>query len=172
MRYSNSSSDALSDVFQNRLRHIPPILRTASKAVAFLHCRSEYLDRILERIPFVQSFVRFLAGNAELVSRSPETISATDVHYAPLQMNKFAFDLVVIGSGPGGSIAALRAAESGLKVLVLEIGGAFIPGDIEHHSLVQTELQFKNGGLNFIWGTKPVLFAEGCTLGGGSEVNS
>jgi choline dehydrogenase-like flavoprotein len=131
-----------------------------------------YLDGVLERILIVQSFVRFLTGNAELVLRSSGTISAIEIPETLAPVNDLIFDLVVIGSGPGGSVAALRAAESGLKVLILETGGAYTPGNIEHHSLDQTELQFKNGGLNFIWGVKPVLFAEGRTLGGGSEVNS
>ncbi|MCB1301543.1 MAG: FAD-binding protein, partial [Tetrasphaera sp.] len=32
------------------------------------------------------------------------------------------YDVVVIGSGFGGSVAALRAAEKGYRVLVLEAG--------------------------------------------------
>jgi choline dehydrogenase-like flavoprotein len=82
------------------------------------------------------------------------------------------YDLIVIGSGPGGAVAALRETEMGKKVLVLEAGKSYAPGSIEHHSLTQTANQFGRGGLSFIWGLKPVLYAEGRTLGGGSEVNS
>src|SRR5580692_5331117 len=35
-------------------------------------------------------------------------------------MAEFDFDLVVIGGGPGGSTAAARARQAGLKVLVVE----------------------------------------------------
>lgn len=42
-------------------------------------------------------------------------------------------DAVVIGSGYGGSVAALRLAEQGHRVLVLERGGEFQPGDFPNH---------------------------------------
>ena len=47
-----------------------------------------------------------------------------------------------------------------------------MPGTIEHHSLDQTTKQFKKQGLNFCYGNIPMLFTEGETYGGGSEVNS
>ena len=34
--------------------------------------------------------------------------------------NKDSYDLVIIGSGPGGYVAAIRAAQLGLKVTVVE----------------------------------------------------
>ena len=38
-------------------------------------------------------------------------------------------DLVVIGSGPGGYVAAIRAAELGKKVTIIGIGGIFTAED-------------------------------------------
>ena len=35
------------------------------------------------------------------------------------------YDVIVVGSGFGGSVAALRAAEKGYRVLVLEAGARF-----------------------------------------------
>lgn len=43
-------------------------------------------------------------------------------------MSRDTFDVVVIGSGFGGAIAALRASEAGRKVLVLERGRRWAPG--------------------------------------------
>ncbi|MBD3785022.1 MAG: FAD-binding protein, partial [Micrococcales bacterium] len=43
-------------------------------------------------------------------------------------------DLVVIGSGFGGSVAALRAAEKGYRVLVLEAGRRFADEDFARTS--------------------------------------
>jgi choline dehydrogenase-like flavoprotein len=39
------------------------------------------------------------------------------------------YDAVVVGSGFGGSIAALRLAEAGKSVLVLERGRRYLPGE-------------------------------------------
>ncbi len=44
-------------------------------------------------------------------------------------MSEEIFDLVVVGSGFGGSINALRAAEAGRSVLLLERGSQWHPGD-------------------------------------------
>jgi choline dehydrogenase-like flavoprotein len=172
LRYSRDRNHALALTFASRIEHLPILLRIFSKGIGLVLCRSKSLDNLLDNIPIIQSFARLLAGNAELVLKSAEPTAHAVTVNTSIQDEASVYDLVVIGSGPGGSVAALRAAESGLKVLILESGSAYKTGSIEHHSLTQTELQFKNGGLNFIWGAKPVLFAEGGTLGGGSEVNS
>ena len=43
-------------------------------------------------------------------------------------------DVVVVGSGFGGSVAALRAAEKGYRVCVLEAGRRFGPDDFPRTS--------------------------------------
>ena len=40
-------------------------------------------------------------------------------------MADFDYDVVIIGSGFGGSVAALRAAEKGYRVAVMEAGSGF-----------------------------------------------
>lgn len=82
------------------------------------------------------------------------------------------YDVIVIGSGPGGSVAIDKILEKYKDILLIEKGGKYEPGSIEHHSFKQTYLQFKNEGMNFSFGNIPMIFAEGSTLGGGSEVNS
>ena len=82
------------------------------------------------------------------------------------------YDTVVIGSGPGGSIAALKSTQKNENVLIIESGKAYSSKTIEHHSLAQTNLQFYKQGMNICYGNIPMLFAEGATYGGGSEVNS
>lgn len=39
------------------------------------------------------------------------------------------FDVIIVGSGYGGAVAALRMSEKGYRVLVLERGSEFLPGD-------------------------------------------
>lgn len=45
-------------------------------------------------------------------------------------MARFDYDLVIIGSGFGGSVAALRAAEKGYRVGVMEAGRRWKDEDI------------------------------------------
>ena len=116
---------------------------------------------------------KFVAGISILIYESNSTTldpSSVNQNY-DLEDNEI-FDSIVIGSGPGGSIAALKMAQKKENVLIIESGKYFKPGMIEHHSYKQSKFQFVNEGMNFCYGNIPVLFAEGGTFGGGSEVNS
>lgn len=42
------------------------------------------------------------------------------------------FDAIVVGSGYGGAVAALRLAEKGYRVLVLERGSEYLAGELPH----------------------------------------
>jgi cholesterol oxidase len=43
-------------------------------------------------------------------------------------MSETHFDVLIVGSGFGGSVTAYRLAEAGLRVCVLERGKAYPPG--------------------------------------------
>ena len=45
-----------------------------------------------------------------------------------------AADVAIVGSGPGGSAAAARLAESGKRVVMLEAGGHYRPRDFSPKS--------------------------------------
>ena len=49
------------------------------------------------------------------------------------------FDLAIIGSGPGGYVAAIRAAQWGLKTLVIEKDG-FLGGTCLHVGCIPTKV--------------------------------
>ena len=61
------------------------------------------------------------------------------------------FDLVVIGAGPGGYVAAIRAAQLGMKVAVVEkratFGGTCLNvGCIPSKALLQSSHLFEQAG--------------------------
>lgn len=88
--------------------------------------------------------------------------------------SKIDFDVVVIGSGFGGSVAALRLAEKGYKVAVLEAGKRFNDEDFPKTSwnlkkfLFFPKLGFK--GIQRIHALPDVLILAGAGVGGGSLV--
>ncbi len=82
------------------------------------------------------------------------------------------YDVVVVGSGPGGSVTARECARRGLKVLVLEEGDRVEPGSVPAYSFAQMRSQYRNAGMTVALGRPPVAYTEGRCVGGGSEVNS
>ena len=84
------------------------------------------------------------------------------------------FDVAVIGSGFGGSVAALRLSEKGYRVLVLEAGARFQDQDFAKNSFDLKKFLFfpKLGlkGIQRIDLLKNVLVMSGAGVGGGSLV--
>jgi cholesterol oxidase len=84
------------------------------------------------------------------------------------------FDYIVIGSGFGGSVSALRLAEKGYSVAVLEMGKRFRPEDFaETNWNLRKFLWFPKllcYGIQQITLLKDVLIFHGAGVGGGSLV--
>lgn len=87
-------------------------------------------------------------------------------------MSQFDYDWIVIGSGFGGSVSALRLAEKGYRVAVLECGRRF-----EDHELPRSTWDLRRYfwaprlGLRGIFRLTPfkdVSVVSGCGVGGGS----
>lgn len=90
------------------------------------------------------------------------------------------YDVVIIGSGYGGSISASRFARAGLSVCLFEKGKEFQPGDYPVTlAEAETEMQLNTNSLNsgcnglydFHVGEGISVF-KGCGLGGTSLVNA
>jgi len=86
----------------------------------------------------------------------------------------FDFDYVVIGSGFGGSVSALRLAEKGYSVAVLEQGKRWDSGDFAKSSWDLRKFLWKPGlglhGILQMTVMKDVFFLHGAGVGGGSLV--
>ena len=86
----------------------------------------------------------------------------------------FDYDVVVIGSGFGGSVSALRLTEKGYRVAVLEAGARFDDKDFAKNSWDKSRFLFapRMGwyGIQRISALKNVLILAGAGVGGGSLV--
>ncbi len=82
------------------------------------------------------------------------------------------YDVVVVGSGPGGAVTARECARQGLKVLVLEEGDRIEQGDVQPYSLTQMRRMYRDNGLTVALGRPSIAYAEARCVGGGSEVNA
>src|SRR6202000_1953685 len=89
-------------------------------------------------------------------------------------MASFDYDVAIIGSGFGGSVAALRAAEKGYRVGVMESGKRWKDGDIPKtqwdlaHFVWFPAAEFY--GVQRIEYLDDVLVLSGAGVGGGSHV--
>src|SRR5215475_14470874 len=91
------------------------------------------------------------------------------------------YDVVVVGSGYGGGVAASRLARAGKRVAVLERGREFVTGEFPtRFPQLRNELQLtgKRIRLGSEVGLYDVRLGEdmnilvGCGLGGGSLINA
>lgn len=80
-------------------------------------------------------------------------------------------DVVVVGSGPGGAVAAKELAEAGKRVVLVEEGPPFTPDDFELDGSYSMARTLREGGLRTTRGTIMPTMQAIC-VGGGSLVNS
>jgi choline dehydrogenase-like flavoprotein len=79
-------------------------------------------------------------------------------------------EIVVVGSGAGGAVAAARLAESGHDVLVLEEGEPLGEEEMSERESEMYERLYADGGLRAT-DDLSVSLLQGATLGGGTTVN-
>src|SRR5712664_1582302 len=81
-------------------------------------------------------------------------------------------DVVVVGSGAGGAVAAKELAESGLKVIVLEEGEHFDRRDFTGSPPERLRRFYRGNGLTFTIGVPTISLPIGRGVGGSTLINS
>ncbi|MDP1819558.1 MAG: GMC family oxidoreductase N-terminal domain-containing protein, partial [Acidimicrobiales bacterium] len=80
-------------------------------------------------------------------------------------------DVVVVGSGAGGAVAAAELAEAGLSVVVLEEGPYRPTETFTHDDLAMVRSLYRDGGVTATLGSPPIVYNEGRCVGGSTVVN-
>jgi choline dehydrogenase-like flavoprotein len=81
-------------------------------------------------------------------------------------------DVVIVGSGAGGAVAAATLAEAGLDVIVLEAGQSFNRESYPREPLDAIASLYRDGGLTIAEGRPPIPVPVARTVGGTTVVNS
>lgn len=81
------------------------------------------------------------------------------------------YDVIVVGSGAGGGVAAHNIAAHGYRVLIVEAGPFYPSGTITHHELDMVARLYKQGGLQTSTNRDFVVFQGRC-VGGSSTINN
>ena len=79
-------------------------------------------------------------------------------------------DVVVVGTGAGGAVAAARLAEAGLEVVVLEAGGLWTADEFTEQDAEMAERLYAEQGLRATIDLG-VAVLQGSTVGGSTTVN-
>lgn len=80
-------------------------------------------------------------------------------------------EYLVIGSGAGGSVAALELAEAGKDVVILEEGLYHDTKSFSRNVGDMTRKLYRQGGISPFWGKPAIGFAEGRCVGGTTVIN-
>ena len=122
------------------------------------------------KIPILKKSVSMLIALIKMHSLN-DFITPVNNKFPECVLNESEYDEIIIGSGPGGSIAAYESIKSGKKSLLVE-RGSYIDKSVAHHGVEQLTKYFLHGGQNLVIGKKLIPFAQGSVVGGGSEINS
>jgi choline dehydrogenase-like flavoprotein len=81
-------------------------------------------------------------------------------------------DVVIVGSGAGGAVAAATLAEAGLDVIVLEAGASYDRDSYPSDPLEAIASLYRDGGLTIAEGRPPIPIPVARAVGGTTVINS
>jgi choline dehydrogenase-like flavoprotein len=81
-------------------------------------------------------------------------------------------DVVIVGSGAGGAVAAATLAEAGLDVIVLEAGGHYNRDNYPSDHLEAIATLYRDAGLTIAEGRPPIPVPVAKVVGGTTVINS
>jgi len=81
-------------------------------------------------------------------------------------------DVVVVGSGAGGAVAAATLAEAGLDTILLEAGAGYNRDNYPEDPLDAIASLYRDGGLTIAEGRPPIPVPVARTVGGTTVINS
>ncbi len=81
-------------------------------------------------------------------------------------------DVVIVGSGAGGAVAAAELAEAGLEVVVLEAGGHYNRDNYPDDHLEAIATLYRDAGLTIAEGQPPIPVPVAKVIGGTTVINS
>ena len=84
---------------------------------------------------------------------------------------KLSYDIVVVGSGAGGSTIACLLAQAGKNVLLVEEGKAYRSAEYSANFSGMTSEIMRNAGATIITGRSPIAYVEGKVVGGSTVLN-
>ena len=84
----------------------------------------------------------------------------------------YKYKVIVIGSGPGGSVSALTLAKEGIDVLLIEEGSLIKHDELSQYNTKEMQKNIKILAMTMTLGRPFINFVEGKCAGGGSEINS
>ncbi len=104
---------------------------------------------------------------------APTTMPAGLVDGRLLDRNRtVSADAVIVGSGAGGAPMAHDLAKAGWRVVLLEEGHAWSPGDLRGDPIQAMRDLYRDGGLTATLGAPPIPLPLGIGLGGTTLINS
>lgn len=83
---------------------------------------------------------------------------------------KLKADAVVIGSGAGGAVAAAELSKSGWKVVLIEEGSYFNPGNFSNDEFISQARLYRDAGY-VLTENQTASIVQGRTLGGSTTIN-